>query len=120
MVKEIAGCPGLYVEVSASTRSVRNRDAGSDRPVIGEDNSLTQPPRELYLDGDGHATIKPANRHGEVSEASPLAATVASTEVDATGPRQAVWCRSLCECDAVARTIPALRASRSIDSDRLE
>ena len=29
--------PGLTVEVSASTRGVRNHDAGSVRPVTGED-----------------------------------------------------------------------------------
>ena len=36
MIKEIAGCPGLNVEVSASKRGVRNHDAGSGRPVTGE------------------------------------------------------------------------------------
>ena len=37
----------------------------------------------------------------------------------ASGPLKALWCRSQAR-DAVARTIPALRACRSIDSDRIE
>ena len=82
--------PGLIVDVSASTRSVRNHDAGSGRPLTGADESPSKPQREFYLDFDCHATINPANRHGEVSEASLFAVTVVLTEVDATRPRRSI------------------------------
>ena len=93
--------PGLNVEVSASTRGVRNHDAGSGRPVTGEDQeraelqSTAQILRRRRSPCQDNLFLGPSARRGwATAAASSHAATVASTEIDATRPRKAVWCRS--------------------------
>ena len=53
--KEIAGCPGLNVEVSAGPK-LGNHDAGSGRPATGEDMRMTyNQPHRFYCGVDLHA-----------------------------------------------------------------
>ena len=114
--------------VVALRRCDRSRRAGT-RPTS---QRLTEPMRfwlEYTLDMglDSHASasrnrypsgIEPSSLsdpgapgHGEVSGASHLGATVASAEVDGTGPRKAVWCRSTCS-SAIPLQEPSRRCVR--------